>query len=64
MERDEIIAGLTRCETKLDQLLSAEKDHEDRIRSVERKQWYFSGVWAVLALAAAKLGLPVPGLST
>jgi hypothetical protein len=58
MDRDEIIAGITRCETKLDALLSNDKDREDRLRAVERKQWYHTGVWAVLALVAAKFGFP------
>lgn len=60
MDRDEIIEGLTRVETKVDMLLQRELGSELRLRSVERRQWYHSGVVAVLALIAAKFGIPVP----
>jgi hypothetical protein len=39
----EVIDRLARIETKLDGFVTNTTDHEKRIRSVERKQWFVSG---------------------
>lgn len=58
MDRDEIIAGLSRVETKVDLLLQRQGSQDDRLTAVERKQWYHTGAMACVALVAAKLGFP------
>jgi hypothetical protein len=39
---------LARIETKIDTLITDRKDHEKRIRSVERNVWWVSGAAAVV----------------
>jgi hypothetical protein len=51
---------LVRIETKLDVALSTDTDHEKRLRSAERERWLHRGGLAVIALMAAKLGIPWP----
>jgi hypothetical protein len=46
---------LERIETKLDALIDVKKDHETRIRSVERKQWTFAGVASVVGVIGGAL---------
>jgi hypothetical protein len=58
MDRDEIISGIARLETKVDLLLAGEADRNTRLRDVERKQWYHTGAMAVVALVATKMGFP------
>ena len=53
----EVIERLSRIETKLDSALDVDKDHETRIRGVERNQWFFSGIAAVIG---SFLGLHFP----
>lgn len=63
MDRDEIISAVSRVETKVDLLLAREERNDTRLRSVEKKMWIHTGVWAVLAVIAGKLGFPVPSPS-
>jgi hypothetical protein len=55
---------LARIETKLDLIVVALTksldDHEDRIRSVEKKVYWFSGAAAVVGALAGKFGIPWP----
>ena len=44
----EIVERLARIETKLDNALDKDKDHESRLRATERNQWFFSGIAAVI----------------
>lgn len=52
---------LVRIETKLDIALKTHEDHEDRLRSIERKVWSVSGAMGLasfaLTLLAKKIGL-------
>lgn len=54
----DVIERLARIETKLDDALERGKDHEERVRSLEREQWLHRGGATVVAFIAAKLGLP------
>jgi hypothetical protein len=54
----EVVERLARIETKLDTTLSTGRDHEKRLRAVEKRQWYHTGGVAVIGFIAAKLGLP------
>jgi hypothetical protein len=47
---------LTRIETKLDTALACNEDHEMRLRSVEHKQWWLSGVAAIAGFLASHFG--------
>jgi hypothetical protein len=37
---------LARIETKLDQALTTQKDHEDRLRGLEKSKHWLAGVYA------------------
>jgi hypothetical protein len=53
---DEVVQRLTRIETKLDAALECDKDHEKRLRGLEHKQWWLSGVAAVAGFLASHFG--------
>ena len=56
MEHVEVVQRLTRIETKLDAALECNQDHESRLRAVEHRQWWMSGVAAVIGFIASILG--------
>jgi hypothetical protein len=43
---------LVRIETKVDMIIELGKDHEDRIRVVEKRSWWMGGAAALLAFIA------------
>lgn len=51
---NDIVDRLARIETKLDSALERATDQEDRLRGIERKQWYHSGGVAAIALLFMK----------
>jgi hypothetical protein len=59
MVEHEIGARLARIETKVDMLLARDTDHENRLRTVEKRTWYTAGAAMLLAVFAPKLTLPV-----
>ena len=52
----EVVERLARIETKLDAALATDADHEKRLRAVEKKQWWLSGVAAVVGFLASHFG--------
>ena len=52
---------MARLETKMDAVLSQDKDKEKRIRSLEKWRWGHSLGALALAAFLTKLGLPMPG---
>lgn len=55
MDMGDIRERLARIETKLDQLVT----QEDRLRSVEKKQWYHTGMLALAGALLYKIGIPL-----
>lgn len=51
---------LVRIETKLDAVLTNDKDKEKRLRSLERWRWSHGVSAAAFFAVLAKLGLPIP----
>lgn len=60
MDTNEISRTLGRLEGKVDLLIDRFDKVDKRVEAVQRKQWYHTGVLAVLGVMAAKMGLPVP----
>jgi hypothetical protein len=56
-ERSEVLARLTRIETKLDAALKVQGDHETRIRRNEYSLWTGAGVIAAASAFLYKFGL-------
>jgi hypothetical protein len=56
MNREDV-ERLVRIEEGVNALLGRSKDHERRMRRLEREQWAHRGGLAVVAFVAAKLGL-------
>ena len=50
-----VIATLARLETKMDAVCEKQKDHEKRLRFLERGAWVVFGVIAIISLAAKLL---------
>lgn len=46
---DSVPERLMRIEEKIDTLIEIRKDHEGRLRAVEKKQWYHTGGLAAVA---------------
>lgn len=55
-ERD-VVERLARIETKSDAAVEAHRDHEDRIRGLERRMWTVGGAAAVVGAVLTKLSL-------
>ncbi len=55
-ETTEILQRVTRIETKLDSALAVDRDHERRVRNLEKRQWFLSGVGAVIGAVLTKIG--------
>jgi hypothetical protein len=51
--------SIGRIEGKLDMLIELHTKNDKRLAAVEKKLWWFSGVWALGALIASKLNLPL-----
>lgn len=51
--------SIGRIEGKLDMLIELHTKSEKRLAAVEKKVWWFSGVWALAALIASKVNLPL-----
>jgi hypothetical protein len=60
---DDVIDRLARIETHLENTISRSKDHETRLRTLERRQWLLAGAAACLAPVLAKLGFHIPTLN-
>lgn len=58
--QESVEVTMTRIETKLDAVLATKADHENRIRSLERKVWIASGVAAAATGVLTKLS-PILG---
>jgi hypothetical protein len=63
----DIMRAIGTLEGKLDGHLAREKLREERadaiekrVTTVEKHQWYHSGVVAMLAIVFAKIGIPLP----
>lgn len=52
----EILLKLTEIGTKLDVAIDKGKDHEDRIRAIERRIWLATGAAAAIGGVAGQLG--------
>src|SRR5258705_8485537 len=48
----EHLQNASRVETKVDMLIDRGKDHEERIRVVEKRSWWMGGAAALLAFIA------------
>jgi hypothetical protein len=59
----DVIARLARIETHGEAAAEFVRDHETRLRVVERRQWLFAGAAMALQPVLAKLGIHLPGLS-
>lgn len=46
----DVIERLARMETKLNNVINSSKDQEKRLRSTEKKLYWFSGAWAVVVI--------------
>ena len=46
---------LTRIETKLDMFISTQRDHESRIRVLEKWMWRVSGATVILSTIASTI---------
>jgi hypothetical protein len=57
--QQETIERLTRIETLLEQFVEHNKDHEDRMRSVETRQRFLQGASGVFAAVLGFLGYHV-----
>jgi hypothetical protein len=55
----EVIERLARIETSLENYLEHNKDHEDRLRSVETRQRFLQGASGVFAAVLGFLGYHV-----
>ncbi len=49
--QQEVIGSLARINTKLDGICDSQKDHEKRIRFLERGAWVVFGIIAILSVA-------------
>lgn len=52
-----LVQAVTRIETKLDGLMDSAKDHEDRIRALERKMWVAMGFASVAGWLSGHIDL-------
>lgn len=57
--QSDVIERLARIEVHLENFTENNKDHEDRIRTVETRQRYLNGATAVLTAVLAFLGYHV-----
>ena len=46
----EVIDTLARLETKMNAVCSKQKDHENRLRSLEKMKYKFMGAFAIIAV--------------
>lgn len=57
--RNDAIDRLARIETKIDRFAESDKDHEKRLRLLEKWRWAHSVPILILLALAAKIGLPI-----
>ena len=53
----EVIDRLARIETKTDAAVEAHRDHEERIRGLEKRMWTVGGAAAVVGAVLTKLSM-------
>jgi len=58
--REEVLQRLARIEENSASAAARNKDHEDRLRGLERKQWLFTGIAASLSAYLTKFGIHFP----
>ena len=58
--REEVLQRLVRIEEKSTAAATRSTDHEDRLRSMERRQWIFAGVAAAFGPIFSKFGFHIP----
>ena len=58
---DSVAVILARVEAKLDRLVDDKRDHEDRIRALERKVWAAAGAATAAGGAIGVLGQSILG---
>ena len=51
---EDCIDRLARIETNLQAAIASDKDMEDRVRSLEKRQWHFLGALAIFGAMLAK----------
>jgi hypothetical protein len=57
----DVIDRLARIEERIDAFTASKIDHEDRLRTLEKRQWFLSGVAIVVGALLGKVGLHIPG---
>jgi hypothetical protein len=58
--QNEVIDRLARIETNQTAELAGRQDHEVRLRTLEKRQWFLAGVAAVAGTLLGKIGLNIP----
>jgi hypothetical protein len=56
----EITERLARIETKVDIIIEHGRDHEKRVRSLERENWLHRGAAAIVAFIATRFTVGIP----
>lgn len=54
---DEFPVTIARIETKIDQIIRTDRDHESRIRALESRRWPLAGANTLMSLAAVVVSL-------
>jgi len=58
--QNEVIDRLARIEERLVSSITDGADQEERLRQVEKRQWFLAGVAAVAGSLLGKVGLHIP----
>lgn len=56
LEQGKQTTSLAVIETKVDQVIGGQHDHEKRIRSLEQFRWILVGLWLATTIAAGFVG--------
>lgn len=59
---EDCIDRLARIETNLQAAIASDVDMENRVRSLEKRQWHFLGALAILGALLAKFSIHYPHL--